>query len=124
LPTRDLLQAALLIEIADQTQLGKELAPWRSIAGEHLKLHAGSAAVAAHLVTCRPEDRAIGTAHWVQFHLPPDVRNSLANFSQRAFLSFEIEAYRHKSPVLSDDFRQSLLDDLLLSDKDGEKLAG
>src|SRR2546422_7157736 len=41
LPIRNLLQAALLIEIGDPTQLGKELAPWRGIAGEHLKLHAG-----------------------------------------------------------------------------------
>jgi hypothetical protein len=124
LPTRNLLQAALLIEIADQTQLGKELGPWRNIAGEHLKLHVGSHAVAAHLVTCRPEDRAIGTAHWVQFHLPPDVRKLLANHSQRTFFSFESEAYQHKSSVLNDDFHQSLLDDLLLSDRDGEKLAG
>jgi hypothetical protein len=124
LPTRNLLQSALLIEIADQTQLAKELAPWRSISGEHLKLHVGSAAVAAHLVTCRPEDRAIGTAHWVQFQLPPEVRKALANFSQRIFFSFESDVYQHKSSVLSDDFRQSLLDDLLLSDRDGEKLAG
>src|ERR1700733_5007614 len=73
LPTRNLLQAALLIEIADHTQLGKELAPWRNLTGEHLKLHVGSQAVASHLVTCRPEDRAIGTAHWVQFQLPSEV---------------------------------------------------
>jgi hypothetical protein len=123
LPSRNLLQAALLIEI-DQSQLAKELAPWRGITGEHLKLHVGSHAVASHLVTCRPEDRAIGTAHWVQFHLPPEIRKPLANFSQRAIFSFENETYQHKSPVLSDDFRQSLLDDLLLSDRDGEKLAG
>src|SRR5262245_42058022 len=124
LPTCNLLQSALLIEIADQTQLGKELAQWRSIAGEHLKLHVGTAAVAAHLVTCRPEDRAIGTAHWMQFQLPPDVRKALANSSQRIFFSFESDVYQHRSSALSDDFRQSLLDDLLLSDRDGEKLAG
>jgi Protein of unknown function (DUF3501) len=124
LPTRNLLQAALLIEIADATQLGKELAPWRGIVGEHLKLQVGSAAVASHLVTCRPEDRAIGTAHWVQFHLAPDIRKPLANYSQRAFFRFDSETYQHQSPPLSDDFRQSLLDDLLLSDRDGEKLAG
>ncbi len=124
LPTRNLLQAALLIEIADPAQLSKELVPWRSLTGEHLKLNVGNTAVAAHLVTCRPEDRAIGTAHWVQFHLTPEVRKPLANFSLRAFFSFENETYQHKSPVLSDDFRQSLLDDLLLSDRDGEKRAG
>jgi hypothetical protein len=124
LPTRNLLQAALLIEIADQTQLSKELAPWRGITGEHLSLHVGTAAIASHLVTCRPEDRAIGTAHWVQFHVPPDVRKSLGNFSQRTIFSFESDAYKHKSPVLSDDFRQSMLDDLQSSDRDSEKLAG
>ena len=124
LPSRNLLQAALLIEIADATQLGKELAPWRGIAGDHLKLHVGNHAVASHLVTCRPEDRAVGTAHWVQFQLPPDARKSLANFSQRAYFSFENEAYQHKCPPLSDDFRASLLDDLLLSDRDADKRAG
>jgi hypothetical protein len=123
LPARNLLQAALLIEI-DATQLGTELAPWRGISGEHLKLNVGSQSIASHLVTCRPEDRAIGTAHWVQFHLPPDIRRSLATFSQRAFFRFDNETYRHQSPPLSDDFRQSLLDDLLLSDRDGEKRAG
>ena len=124
LPTRNLLQAALLIDIADATQLGKELAPWRSITGAHLTLHVGTQSLASHLVTCRPEDRAIGTAHWVQFHLPPDLRQLLGNFSQRALFRFESETYRHQSPPLSDDFRQSLLDDLLLSDRDGEKRAG
>jgi len=124
LPSCNLLQAALLIEITDQTQFIKELSPWRTITGEHLKLHVGSHAVAAHLVTCRPEDRAIGTAHWVQFQLPPEARKLLAHFSQCALFRFENETYQHSSDVLSDDFRQSLLDDLVSSDRDGEKRAG
>src|SRR6185503_12038465 len=33
LPAKNLLQAALLIEITDPLQLVKELAPWRNIAG-------------------------------------------------------------------------------------------
>lgn len=124
LPTANRLQAALLIEIADPTQLARELAPWRSLSGEQLKLHIGNGAVSAHLVTCRPEDRAIGTAHWVQFPLSVEFRKPLANPSLRAFFSFENEAYQHKSPLLGDEFRQSLLDDLALSDRDGEKRAG
>lgn len=124
LPTRNLLQAALLIEIGDAAQLGRELAPWRSLMGEQLTLHAAALMTPAHLVTCRPEDRAIGTAHWVQFPLTPEARKALGNFSQHAFFHFENDSYRHSSELLSDDFRQSLLDDLLLSDRDGERLAG
>ena len=124
LPGPDLLQAALLIEIGDPTQLGKELAPWRTLSGNQLALHVGTLAIASNLVTCRPEDRAIGTAHWVHFQLTPDARKILANFTQRAFFHFESETYQHQSAVLGDDFRQSLLDDLLLSDRDGERRAG
>ncbi|MBI3822966.1 MAG: DUF3501 family protein [Planctomycetes bacterium] len=124
LPTRNLLQAALLIEIADTAQLGAELAPWRTITGAHLQLHVGPLSLASHLVTCRPEDRAIGTAHWVQFHVTPDIRKNLVNPSQRTCFGFDNGVYQHQSPMLSDDFRQSLLDDLLLSDRDGDKRAG
>lgn len=118
LPGRHLLQAALLIEIVDPTQLGKELAVWRNLTGAHLKLHVGNQAVASHLVTCRPEDRAIGTAHWVQFQVATEVRKLLGNLSQRASFHFESDSYQHQSEPLSDEFRQSLLDDLALSDRD------
>jgi hypothetical protein len=124
LPGRGLLQAALLIEIADHAQLSKELAPWRNLDGEHLTLEVGNKPLASRLVTCRPEDRAIGTAHWVQFQVPADVRAQLGNFSQRAFFRFDNDSYQHQSDLLSDEFRQSLLDDLSLSDRDGEKRAG
>jgi hypothetical protein len=124
LPSRDLLQAALLIEISDPAQLGVELAPWRNLRGEQLTLHIGSIVIASHLVTCRPEDRAIGTAHWVQFNLTSESRKLLLNFSQRAFFQFDNDSYHHATSTLSDEFRQSLLDDLLLSDRDLEKIAG
>ena len=124
LPTRNLLQAALLIEIADPAQLGKELTPWRGIVGEQLQMQLGSQTIPSHLITCRPEDRAIGTAHWVQFQLSSDARRALANFSLRAFFRFENETYQHPSAALNDDFRQSLVDDLSLSDRDGDKRAG
>src|SRR5262245_44090021 len=41
LPGRNLLQAALLIEVTDASQIIKELAAWRSIAGDQLKLELG-----------------------------------------------------------------------------------
>jgi hypothetical protein len=124
LPTQNLLQAAFLIEIADAAQLGAELAPWRTLTGDQLTLHVGAYMNAAHLVTCRPEDRAIGAAHWVHFQLTPDARRVLGNFSQRAFFHFDNDSYRFSSELLSDDFRQSLMDDLLLSDRDSERRAG
>lgn len=123
LPGRNLLQAALLIEIADQSQIIKELAPWRAIAGEQLTLQLGNHVCSSYLVTSRPEDRAFGTAHWVQFLVPPDARKFLASAAQRAHFVFDNGSYQHQSPLLSEDFRQSLLDDLILSDRDGETSA-
>jgi Protein of unknown function (DUF3501) len=122
LPARNLLQAALLIEITDPSQIIKELLPWRAINGDQLRLQLGNHAIPSHLVTCRPEDRAVGTAHWVQFLVPVESRKHLASASQRAHFSFDNGSYQHQSPQLSEDFRQSLLDDLLLSDRDSEPL--
>jgi len=123
LPAKNLLQAALLIEVADPLQLVKELMPWRGITGDDLTLHVGPHVISARLITCRPEDRAVGTAHWVQFPLTPEARRLLVDFTQEAFFRFENDSYQHPCPTLSDDFRQSLLDDLLLSDRDGEQRA-
>jgi hypothetical protein len=119
LPGRNLLQAALLIEITDPAQIMKELAPWRTIAGEHLKLQLSTVSIPSYLVTCRPEDRAVGTAHWVQFLIPPEARKQIANVAQRAHFTFDNGSYQHQSPLLNEDFRQSLLDDLTLSDRTG-----
>src|SRR5205807_2579407 len=50
LPGQNLLQAALLIEIADPGQLVQELAPWRNLQGEHLRLQLGSHLLPARLI--------------------------------------------------------------------------
>jgi hypothetical protein len=123
LPVRNLLQAALLIESADPTQLTRDLAPWRDLEGEQLTLEAGPISSPAHLVTCRPEDRCIGTAHWVQFNLSAEARAYLEAFDEPAAFAFDNGTYQHRSAPLSDDLRQSLLDDLALSDRDGLKHA-
>jgi hypothetical protein len=118
LPSRNQLQAALVIDITNEARLVEELAPWRTLTGDALKLRIGDHRLPARLVTCRPEDGTIGAAHWVQFHLDPPGRELLADFS---FLSrFEIDhaSYRHASLPLSEDLRQSLLDDLAMSDRD------
>jgi hypothetical protein len=67
LPSRDELQATLLISVAEESRLTEELAPWQGLRGEVLKLRIGDRRLPAQLVTCRPEDLAIGSAHWVRF---------------------------------------------------------
>ncbi len=123
LPGRDLLQAALLIEIGDSTQLTRELAPWHDLCGEQLQLRIDALDVPAHLLTCRPEDRCIGTAHWVQFAVGPAARRELARFDVPAAFHFDNGRYQHHSETLSDELRQSLIDDLELSERVVEKSA-
>jgi len=117
LPSPDLLQAALLIDVNDATELVKELAPWQDLSGEQLQLCVGAISFPAHLVTCRAEDRCVGTAHWVQFAIPSDARPALGCFDVPAFFRFNNGRYQHESASLSDELRQSLLDDLELTDR-------
>jgi hypothetical protein len=118
LPGRNRLQAAFLIEVADERRLTEELAAWQGLRGEELRLHAGGRVYPAELVTCRPEDRCVGAAHWVQFMLDAAGRRVLADLRQPAHVEIANPSYRHDSPPLSEDVRQSLLDDLDLSDRD------
>ena len=118
LPRPDRLQAALLIAVADEARLTEELAPWRQLRGSDMCLHAGTTAYPANLLTCRPEDHAIGTAHWVQFVLDAAGREALADHRIQARFTVTVPSYRHESAPLSDEVRQSLLDDLHLSDRD------
>jgi hypothetical protein len=118
LPGRDQLQAALLIEVADEARLVEELAPWQTLTGEHLRLHAGEGCFPATLITCRPEDRCCGTAHWVQFAVDEAGRKHLADLRKPAYVEVTLPSYRHQSPPLPDEVRQSLVEDLELSDRD------
>jgi hypothetical protein len=118
LPGRNRLQAALLVEVADEARLIEELAPWESLRGELLRFHIGAVEYPANLLTGRPEDRCFGTAHWVQFVLDAAGRNVLNDSDQPARFTVALPEYRHVSDPLSDDVRQSLLEDLALSDRD------
>jgi hypothetical protein len=110
LPGRGRLQAALLLEGED--------AAWKSLRGEEVRLRMGGAAVPAELVTCRPEDCAVGAAHWVQFDIDDMARRRLADFRHAAHFEIVNPLYKHESGPLSDDVRQSFLEDLELSDRD------
>lgn len=118
LPRRNRLQAALLLQF-DERRLGEELTAWRTLRGDELCLHLGDARYPADLITCRPEDRCVGTAHWVQFVFDERGRRRLADFDRSAYFGIHHGEYQHDSAGLSEEVRQSLLDDLRMSD--GEK---
>jgi hypothetical protein len=117
LPGRDRLQAALILKV-DETRLTEELAAWRDLRGGDLRLCLGATQLPSDLLTCRPEDQCIGASHWVQFVLDPAARLLLADFRTRAHFSLSHGEYRHESAALSEDVRQSLAEDLELSDRD------
>ncbi len=117
LPRRNRLQAALLLNV-DETRLSEELAPWRDLHGEQITLHLGTGRYPANLLTCRPEDQCIGTAHWVQMVLDADGRRRLAEPEHLARFIVTLPSYTHDSGALGDEVRQSLLEDLTLSDRD------
>jgi hypothetical protein len=116
LPGPGQLQAALMIEIEDPANFAAELATWHGMKGDQLRLWLGDKSYPASLVTCRPEDRCAGTAHWTVFQLDGDARSRLADPGLQAMVEFDGPSYQHQSPPLSEDVRESLLDDLKLSD--------
>jgi hypothetical protein len=118
LPGRDVLQAAMLIDVLDESRLTEELAPWRDFTGHDLVLRIGQNSFPSTLRTCRPEDRCIGAAHWVQFTIPSPQRKLLTDFRQSAVLEMTLPEYHHHSLPLSEDVRQSLTEDLQLSERD------
>jgi hypothetical protein len=117
LPQRNRLQAALVLSV-DESRLTEELKPWRELRGEQVALHVGSGRYPANLLTCRPEDHCIGTAHWVQLVLDADGRRRLSEREQPARVTVTLPGYTHDSGLLGDDVRQSLVEDLKLSDRD------
>ena len=117
LPGPGCLQAALIIA-NDEASPALDIQAWQSLHGDDLNMRLGSRNLVADLVTCRPEDRAVGAAQWVQFRFSDDDRRLLANFRVPARFAVTLPGYSHESPSLSEDVRQSLLDDLDLSDKD------
>ena len=118
LPGRNRLQAALLIRIHNEADFAAELAPWQRLEGDQLRLHLGVAEYPASLYTCRPEDRCLGTAHWVQFVLDGTGRRLLLDYRQPAYVRISLPGYRHESAPLGEEVRQSLAEDLSLSDDD------
>lgn len=118
LPGRHKLQAAMLINVEDETKLTEELALWQGFTGDQLRLQVGAFSLPATLVTCRPEDLCIGAAHWMQFAFDSLAREQLTDFSKASYLEITLPDYHYRSDLLGDEIRQSLLEDLELSDRD------
>jgi hypothetical protein len=118
LPTRDCLQAAMLIDVADESHWTEEQAAWRTLRGDNVRLLLGDDALSAELLTGRAEDLGIGVAHWIRFDVDAATRKRLAQFRVPATIEVRVASYQHSSLPLNGDLRQSLLDDLQLSDRD------
>jgi hypothetical protein len=118
LPGKATLQAALVIDVPTGPDWAEQVQFWDDLQGANLHLHAGESMVPARLVTCRPEDRCTGAAHWVKFTVSPSLRTALGDNRKSAFVSADYRDYQHRSAPLSDLVRRSLLDDLELSDRD------
>jgi Protein of unknown function (DUF3501) len=112
LPGRGHLQAALLIELADETRIAEDLSTWGALAGDSLRLRLGEEQFPARLITARPEDRSIGADHWVQFALDDDAKLALGDLGIPAWFEIAHGEYRHQSSSVSDDVRESLIEDL------------
>ena len=118
LPGRDTLQAALFIDVSDGPNWAEQLRFWEDLTGDCVRLNADDTSTPAGLVTCRPEDRCVGAAHWLTFAVTAAARSALADTRRAAFLDANYKTYQHRSPPLSDVIRRSLVDDLELSDRD------
>jgi hypothetical protein len=112
LPGRGTLQAALLIDVTEGPECTEQIAFWSELEGPNLGLHAGDGVTPARLMTCRPEDRCAGAAHWVTIAVTGDMRDALADPRRGAFVAADYKTYQHRSSPLTDAVRRSLLDDL------------
>jgi hypothetical protein len=123
LPTRDYLQAALLVETTDAKRWSEEMTPWRGLRGEDVRLRIGKEAIPGQLLTNRPEDLAVGSAHWLRFAIGPAARQRTAGARLSVCVEIQTSYYNHASAPLSADMRQSLVDDLLMSERDAQRAA-
>jgi Protein of unknown function (DUF3501) len=119
LPGPTQLQAAVVLQ-PGEARPGSTLPIWNDLHGEHIKLYMGSDCFPSTLVTVRPEDQAIGFSHWLQFSLGPLGQKHLADLHRPVYLEMSHPQYQHESLQISADIRQSLLDDLSLSERDGK----
>jgi hypothetical protein len=111
LPRAHQLQAGLLLDDPNSKE-------WKKLKPDSIQLMLGSIHISAQITSCQPSEQALGLAHWVEFSLYRPERKLFADFSVSAWFDMEIGRYRHAGGRLTEEVRQSLLDDLELSDRD------
>lgn len=118
LPSRGQLHAALHLDVSDGPEWSEQTSAWRSLAETAVRFTAGDRLAAARFVTNRREDACFGTAHWIEFSLDNEFRAALADRRKTAHISVALGNDQQQSGPLIESVRQSLLDDLALSDRD------
>jgi hypothetical protein len=118
LPGRGQLQAAMMLDIPEGPAWAERVRFWQDLAGENMILKLGEGTVSAQLTTSRPEDRCAGASQWLEFTLTAADRRALADGRQPVCFAVEHKTYQHRSALLGEAIRKSLLEDLELSDRD------
>lgn len=116
LPGAGRLHAALHLDLPDGAGWKEQVEYWQTLPDSALVLRTAGGDCTAEFITNRPEDRAFGIDHWVEFAPDAAVRSALADRRSSAFLAVEHRDYR-LAPELADTVRRSLLDDLSLSER-------
>lgn len=111
LPGRGRLCAALVLDSA------VPLAEWSGLESQDIVLKSSKSVVAARVITSRPEDFCIGSSHWMEF-AAGSADSCLLSGHRPVVIEIDRPTYQHTSLPLSSTIRQSLIDDLLLSERD------
>ena len=111
LPRSHRLQAGLLLDDLESQD-------WDQLDSESVRLVLGAIHICGQITSCKPDERALGVAHWIEFALYRPERKLLDDRSMSCWIEVECGDYRHASGRLTEEMRQSLLDDLEMSDRD------
>jgi len=112
LPQAQRLQAAFILEVAEDANWYREFDYWRDLRGENVRMWVEGTRIPSKLVTARHEDRSLGIAHWFEFALSDADRLNLADPSCTVRFEVDYKRYSCFSSHVNEDIRQSLLDDL------------
>ena len=112
LPSPGQLQAVLITTTQDHSQLGSNSGMFGGLSDKNIRFWIGRAHIFGHPQAAKPEDRCLGASHWIVFDLELSWHEHLAKLDIPAVLEIRLPEYHHQSAPLSEEIRNSLLDDL------------